>query len=155
MFIKIEGIKGESNDVKHKDEIDVLAWAWGMSQSAAAMHSGGTAGKISFKNLTITKRIDSASSALMLACSSGKHIKEAMLTLQKPGGRTADFVRLTLNDLIVSSLDNASSGSDEVITEQVSLDFSKVQFEYFRQKPDGSLEPVSPFKWDLRSNKIG
>lgn len=156
MFIKIDGIRGESNDSKHKDEIDVLAWSWGMSQPAAATHSGGgTAGKVSFKNLTITKRTDTASPKLMLACSSGNHIKEATLTMRKSGGNKAEFVRLKLNDLMVSSLDNASSGSDEVITEQVSLDFSKVQFEYFRQKPDGSLEPVSPFKWDLRVNKIG
>ena len=31
MFIKIGDLKGESSDKSHKDEIDVLAWSWGMS----------------------------------------------------------------------------------------------------------------------------
>ena len=33
MFLKLDGIKGESLDATHKDEIDVLAWSWGLSQS--------------------------------------------------------------------------------------------------------------------------
>ena len=28
-FLKFDGIKGESADVKHKDEIDVESWSWG------------------------------------------------------------------------------------------------------------------------------
>ena len=43
MFLKMDGIKGESVDDKHKDEIDVLSWSWGMSQSGSA-HMGGGAG---------------------------------------------------------------------------------------------------------------
>ena len=98
MFIKIDGIKGESTDDKHKDEIDVLAWSWGMSQSGTTGTGGGAAGKVSFKNLTITKRTDRASPSLMLACSNGKHIKEATLTVRKPAEVPLDFVRLKLRD---------------------------------------------------------
>jgi len=36
MYIKIEGIKGESRDKQHKGEIDVLAWSWGMTQSGTS-----------------------------------------------------------------------------------------------------------------------
>jgi len=32
MFIKIDDVKGESQDTKHKEEIDVLAWSWGLTQ---------------------------------------------------------------------------------------------------------------------------
>ncbi|HEY7575111.1 MAG TPA: type VI secretion system tube protein Hcp, partial [Thermoanaerobaculia bacterium] len=28
-FLKIDGIEGESQDGKHKGEIDVLSWSWG------------------------------------------------------------------------------------------------------------------------------
>ena len=156
MFIKIDGIKGESTDDKHKDEIDVLAWSWGMSQSGTT-HLGGGAGtgKVSFKNLTITKRTDMASPSLMLACSNGKHIKEATLTVRKPAEKPAEIVRLKLSDILVASLDDCTCGGETFITEQVTLNFSKVQFEYFRQKPDGSLVPVTPFKWDISANKPG
>ena len=29
-FIKLAGLKRESKDKAHKDEIDVLAWSWGL-----------------------------------------------------------------------------------------------------------------------------
>jgi len=155
MFIKIDGIKGESTDDKHKDEINVLSWSWGMSSSGAAQSGGGGVGKVSFKDLTITKLTDTSSPSLMLACSSGKHIKEATLTVRKAGGNPVEFVRVKLDDILVSSLDDATSGTEPRITEQVTLNFSKVQFQYFRQKPDGSLEPVPPFNWDIKANKLG
>ena len=72
MFIKIDGIKGESKDKKHKDEIDVLAWSWGMSQSGT-FHTGGGggAGKVNVQDLSFTKWVDKASAALMLCCCNG------------------------------------------------------------------------------------
>jgi type VI secretion system secreted protein Hcp len=154
MFIKIGDIKGESQDDKHKDEIDVLSWSWGMAQSGTQQPGGGgVAGKVSFKGLSIIKRTDRATPGLMLACSSGKHLKEAMLTVRKAGESPVEFVRMKLNDILVSSLDDATCGDEPFITEQVTLKFSNVQFEYFRQKPDGSLEAVPPFKWDSKANK--
>lgn len=155
MFIKIDGIKGESTDDKHKDEIDVLSWSWGMSQAGKPQTGAGKAGKVSFKDLIIVKRTDKATSALMLACSNGSHIKAATLTVRKPGENRAEFVRMDLSDIVVSTLDDVTCGDDPFITEQVTLNFSKVQFQYFRQKADGSQEPVPPFKWDIKTNKPG
>ncbi len=156
MFIKIDGIKGESTDDKHKDEIDVLSWSWGMAQSGTQQPGGGGgAGKVSFKGLSIIKRTDRATPSLMLACSNGKHIKDATLTVRKAGESPIEFVRMKLNDILVSSLDDATCGDEPFITEQVTLNFAKVQFEYFRQKPDGTPEPVPPFKWDIKANKPG
>ena len=61
MFIKIDGIKGESADDKHKEEIDVLSWSWGMSQSGSAHMGGGAgAGKVNVNDLSFTKYIDVA-----------------------------------------------------------------------------------------------
>ena len=56
MFIKIGDIKGESRDAKHKDEIDVLSWSWGMSQSGS-MHvgGGGGAGRSTGGGATVTR----------------------------------------------------------------------------------------------------
>lgn len=155
MFIKIDTIKGESQDDKHKDEIDVLSWNWGMAQVVKTQASSGAAGagKISFKDLTIIKRTDRSTPGLMLACSKGSHIKEAMLTVRKAGERPIEFVRMKLNDILVSSLDVCTCGDEPVLTEQLTLNFSKVQFEYFRQKTDGTTEAVPPFQWDNKLNK--
>ena len=39
IFIKINGIDGESQDVTHKNEIEVLSWDWGVVQKSS-MHAG-------------------------------------------------------------------------------------------------------------------
>jgi len=69
MFIKIGDLKGESRDAKHKEQIDVLAWSWGMTNSGSAHMGGGAgAGKVSVNDLSLTKYIDFSSTALQLAC---------------------------------------------------------------------------------------
>ena len=35
-FIKFDGIKGESADAKHKDEIDIESWSWGETHPGRA-----------------------------------------------------------------------------------------------------------------------
>ena len=75
-FMKIDGIKGESGDSKHKDEIDVLSGSWGETQQgASASGGGGGAGKVAMQDFHFTKRVDKASAPLLLACASGQHIK--------------------------------------------------------------------------------
>src|SRR5215467_7426071 len=87
MFIKIGDLKGESKDSKHKDEIDVLAWSWGMSNSGSAHVGGGAgSGKVNVQDLSFTKYTDAASADLYLACCNGKHFDEALLTVRKAGG---------------------------------------------------------------------
>jgi type VI secretion system secreted protein Hcp len=153
MFIKIDSIKGESQDDKHKDEIDVLSWSWGLEQSAAIPPGGGGgAGKVSVHDLAMTKRTDIATPQLMLACANGKHIKEALLTVQKPDRNQFEFVRIKMNDVIVRAVSTADS-TDDSITENVALNFTKVQVDYVQQKADGTAGRTCQFKWDFRANK--
>ncbi len=155
MFIKIDSIKGESQDDKHKDEIDVLSWSWGLEQSTATSSGrGGGAGKVSVHDLAITKRTDIATPQLMLACANGKHIKEALLTVRKPDPNRFEFVRIKMNDVMVRSLSAATGDPSEIsITENVALNFSKVEVDYTQQKPDGTPGQTGQFKWDFSANK--
>jgi light-regulated signal transduction histidine kinase (bacteriophytochrome) len=61
MFMKIDTVDGEAQDSKHKKEIDVLSWSWGLSNAGSA-HSGGGAGagKANVHDLSFTKWVDSA-----------------------------------------------------------------------------------------------
>ncbi|MGH3042713.1 MAG: Hcp family type VI secretion system effector, partial [Gaiellaceae bacterium] len=75
-FLKVDGIPGESADSKHKGEIDVLAFSWGVSQSGSPVPGGGGgAGKADFEDLLVVARTSKASPLLWEACASGKHIK--------------------------------------------------------------------------------
>jgi type VI secretion system secreted protein Hcp len=155
MFIKIDGIKGESQDGKHKDEIDVLSWSWGVSQSGT-MHSGGGggAGKASFQDLSLTKWVDTSSPKLLGAASTGKHIKEALLTVRKAGDKPLEYLKVTLTDCLISSVSTGGSGGEDRLTENISINFGKVKFEYTAQKADGSPGGVVPFGFDIKKNEL-
>lgn len=153
-FLKLEKIKGESQDHKHKDEIDVLAWSWGLSQSGSTHQGKGSgAGKVSIQDLTITKYVDSATHALMLACCNGKHIPEALLTVRKAGEEPLEYLKITMSDVIVSSVSTGGSGGEDKLVETVSLNFGKVKVVYVPQKADGSGDAEKEMGWHIPLNK--
>ena len=139
MFLKLGDIKGESQDDKHKDELDVLSWSWGMTQSGTThLGSGGGAGKVAVNDLHVTKFVDKASPNLHLACCTGKHYDQALLTIRKAGDKPVEYYKLTLEEVLVSSVSMGGQGSDDRLTENVTLNFAKFKSEYTPQKPDGS-----------------
>lgn len=153
IFIKIDGIKGESKDSKHPDEVDVLAWNWGMSSQGAGPGGGGTSGgKVSMQDLTIGKFVDAATPALMLSCASGRRLKSAMLTLRASPARPYEMVRMKLEDVLVSSVAANAVGTENRPTETVSLRFARVHLEYTSQKPNGMPGQSIAFGWDLTKN---
>src|SRR5688572_18436432 len=93
-FLKIDGIEGESQDAKHKAEIDLESWSWGETQSGShATGGGGGAGKVSMQDFHFVMRVNKASPKLLLACASGQHIPSAILTCRKAGGDQQEFVK--------------------------------------------------------------
>ena len=156
MFIKIGDIKGESKDSKHKEKIDVLAWSWGLSNSGNAQVGGGAgAGKVNVQDLSFTKYIDSATCPLMLAASNGKHYKEALLIVRKAGEHPVEYVKIKMEDVLITSVSTGGSGGEDRLTENVSLNFAKVSVDYTPQKQDGSADTAIPYSWDIAANIKG
>ena len=154
MFIKIKGIDGESRDDKHKKEIDVLAWSWGLSQSGSAHMGGGAgAGKVNVQDLSFTKYTDSATHALVLACCNGEHIEDAVFVVRKAGKEPLEYIKLTLNEVIVSSISTGGSGGEDRLTENITLNFAKFKLEYTPQKADGTGDAAKTAGWDIAENK--
>ena len=154
-FLKIDGIDGESTDSKHKNEIDVLSWSWGETQSGAmAGGGGGGAGKVAMQDFHFVMKVNKASPKLLQACACGEHIKKAVLICRKAGKDQQEYLKITLSDLIVSSYQTGgSSGSDILPTDQISLNYSKIEFEYKEQKADGTLGGAVKGGWNLKENK--
>lgn len=153
MFLKIEGIKGESMDDKHADEIDVLAWSWGMSQSGTThVGGGGGAGKVAVQDLSVTKYVDKSSPNLMLYCCNGKHIPEMNLTVRKAGEHALEYIKITMKNGLISSLSTGGSGGEDRLTENVTLNFEAVKVEYTPQKADGSGDATVEMGWNIMKN---
>jgi type VI secretion system secreted protein Hcp len=155
MFMKIGDIKGESQDKTHKEEIEVLAWSWGLSQSGTMhMGTGGGAGKVSVQDLLFTKYSDKASPPIMAACTKGTHIDKAVLTVRKAGGDDPlEYYKITLEGLLVSSYSTGGSGGEERFTENVTLNFEKFHVEYQPQNAKGAKEGgVVEVKWNIPGN---
>ena len=154
MFIKIDDIAGEAKDAVHGDEIDVLIWDWKMSQSGT-MHvgGGGGGGKVSIRSLNFTKYCDKATPSLMLACSSGKHFPEAILTVRKAGENPLEYLVIRLEDVIVTSISTSGFDVNDRPAEFVTLNFARVSVEYRAQAQDGSADGgVIHYGWDVATN---
>jgi type VI secretion system secreted protein Hcp len=152
-FLKFDGIKGESTDVKHKDELDIESWSWGATREGAAGPGGG-AGKVSMQDFHFVMKLNKASPALLNACATGQHIKTATLSARKAGKGQQDYLTFKFHDVLVSSYQTGGSEQGDVVpTDQVSFDFAKIEVEYRQQKPDGTLGPGAQFKFDLKTNK--
>jgi type VI secretion system secreted protein Hcp len=154
-LLKIDGIKGESTDAKHKDEIEIESFSWGATQPGTfSSGGGGGAGKVSFQDIHFTTRVNVASPNLMVACASGQHIKVATLTVRKAGKDQQEYYIIKLSDNLVSSYQSGGSeGSNALPVDQFSLNFAKIEFEYKIQKPDGTLGASVKGGWDLKTNK--
>ncbi|MBS1812092.1 MAG: type VI secretion system tube protein Hcp [Acidobacteria bacterium] len=154
-FLKIDGIPGESQDSKHKGEIDIESFSWGATQSGAhAAGGGGGAGKVSMQDFHFVMKINKASPKLFLACANGEHIKKAVLVCRKAGKEQQEFMTVTMSDLLVSSFQTGGSGHGDILpTDQISLNFAKIEFEYKEQKPDGTLGGAVKAGYDLKQNK--
>lgn len=154
MFLKLEGVDGESKDDSHKKEIDVLAWSWGASQSGTGHVGGGSgAGKVSVQDVSITKYVDSASHLLLLDCCNGQHIKKGTLVVRKAGATPLEYIKLTMEDILVTHIGTGGSGGEDRLTETVTLNFSKFKYEYTPQKADGSGDGTKETGWDIAANK--
>ena len=154
IFAKLGDIKGESLDDKHKDEIEVLSYSWGVTHPVNVHGGGGGAppGKATFRDLTITPRIDKASPSLMRACATGEHFKDGTITHRKAGKGQQEFLIIKMNDIIITGVTHTRDTNET--SENVTMAFAKVDLEYRPQKTDGSLDAGIHFKYDLAGHKI-
>jgi type VI secretion system secreted protein Hcp len=154
-LLKLDGIKGESEDQKHKDEIEIESFSWGATNPGSfATAGGGGAGKANFQDIHFTAYANAASPNLMAACATGQHIKTATLTVRKQGKEQQEFYIIKLSDTLVSSYQSGgSNGSNSLPMDQFSLNFAKIEFEYKSQKADGSLGAPIKAGYDLKANK--
>ena len=155
MFLKLEGsrlgpIKGDSQDGKHKDEIDVLSWSWGM-EARTSLGAGGTAQKAQINELFVSKRVDSASTALMGALRHNEEIKKGVLTVRKAGKTAHEYLKLTIQKGRITSIKVRSGGNISAAEslEDVSFTFQTIAVDYVPQGADGQPRGGTQFETEI------
>ena len=153
-FLKIDGIDGESADSKHKNEIQLESWSWGATQEGSFGHSGGGgAGKVAMQDFNFVMKVNKSSPKLFDACATGSHIPKAVLVCRKAGKQQQEFLTVTFKDILVSSYQTGGSANDVIPTDQISLNFADIEFDYKEQKADGTLGASVKKGYNLKEQK--
>jgi type VI secretion system secreted protein Hcp len=151
-FLKLDGIEGESSQKGHENQIDLLSWSWSESNSGSSAEGGGSgSGKVNMSDFSFAMKINKASPHLFKHCASGTHIKEGTLTCRRAGKEPRPYLTIKFTDCLVSSFSTGGSQGDEVPTDSISLNFSKIEYSYSPQKNDGTLGTAIPAGYDLKT----
>ena len=153
MFMKIDDIKGESQDDKHKGEIDVYSWNWGVTQTGSSQTGGGAGvGRANVQDFSFTTRVESSHAPLLGNALRGKHFKQAVFTQRKAGDKPLEFLKITMSGGLVARVQFSGASSDEFQTCVVDLNFSQVKFDYTPQAADGSGGATISYGHDIGKN---
>jgi type VI secretion system secreted protein Hcp len=153
MFLKMTDVKGESKDKEHAGEMEIESFSWGAIQVGTSAHgTGAGGGKVSLQDFSFVMKTNSASPKLFLNCATGKHLATAKFTARKAGGNPQKFLEVTLTDVLVSSFQTGGATASEVPMDSISLNFSKIEIEYFAQDEKGITKSAGKNSWDVKTN---
>ncbi len=155
-FLKIPEIPGESQDATHAGEFDLQGFAFSLAQSGSmAMGGGGGVGQASFSDIPITTYVGKSSPELFLRCASGKHFGKAEIVVRKAGDDPFEYLKIVLEDVMVSSYNVSPGSGGELAMENWSLNFAKISYAYNPQKKDGTGEGWITKWYNVKTNEKG
>jgi type VI secretion system secreted protein Hcp len=153
MFIKIGQIEGESKDATHAGEMDVLAYSLGFSNSGTThAGSGAGAGKVNAQDLSFTTYVSKASLPLFTAVCTGRIFTAATLTIRRAGANPFEFLKIRMEDVLVSSDSSGGSGGEDRLVENYSLNYARIIFTYTGQDATGAPLPPIRAGFDFVNN---
>jgi type VI secretion system secreted protein Hcp len=153
MYLKLDSIKGESSQSKYEDQIEVLSWTWGLTQSGSAHHGSGTGtAGVTVGDVSIVKFVDRSTPTLIKYCCAGTFFDSGKLTVLKAGTEPTPYFELELLQGLVTSVNSGGVGPEERLIETVSFNFKVFKLGYTPQKK-GKGEGVIPAGWDIPKNK--
>lgn len=155
MFLKLDGIDGESMDDQHKDWIEIESWSWSVDNPTSfAVGQGGQATQAHFAPINVTKNVDKASVTLWQNCTTGKHIQGGTISCMKLDGESRiEYLKIQLTDILVSGIQTSGHGTEHSVHENVALQFAKFTELYNLQQNIGSAGGGKQFGWDIQASK--
>jgi len=130
----------------------VLSFTQGVSTPTATTGGGGAGGRAIFSGLTVSKPLDKATPLLYQNCAAATPIASAVLTLCQAGGDQNEIYRITLRDLVITSVQTGGASGADLATESVTLSFSRIEWRYVPY--DATGKPGTPVvgSWNIPAN---
>jgi type VI secretion system secreted protein Hcp len=152
-FLNIDGITGESQDDKHKNEIQVSSFSMGVANmGTGGSGTGSGASRSNVQDMHFTKTTDKSSPNLFQACCNGKHFPTATITVRKAGENPVEYLVYKLTEVLISSHQISGHGGGEITQESLSLNFSKIEMNYTPQNADGTPAAKITKTYDIKKN---
>jgi type VI secretion system secreted protein Hcp len=162
IYLKIEtpDIKGESTDSGHKEQIEILSWSHGVSQTTSPTRStagSGTVERANHQDLTFSKYADISSTDLIKSCWAGTHHNKVTIAQFRSAGNAGadvEFLSIELEDVVISSY-SIGAGSGDLPIETISLAYGKVTYKYDpADEKTGKSAGSKPVSHDLKTNVV-
>lgn len=152
-FLKLDGIQGESQDEKHKNEIQILSWSWGASNVSSVSGTGGSgAGKVDLSDFSVMLNFDKSTPKFFKSICKGDHIPNGTLTAIKAGADGKPYLKVDFKELFVSGLQ--MSASSEIPSVSLSFTYNEIKIDYSVQDEKGNLTSTGPITFNLKVNKL-
>jgi len=160
VFMNIQGIPGESNDSKHDQWIELLAFSHGVSQHLEGQRSRGAAGaqgRCDHGDFQLTKLLDKASPKLALFCCNGQSIPKIEVELCQAGGDKQTYMKYEMEHVFVTNVapGGAATGGDARPIESVALNYDKITWTYTQLDPDTNQPKGNTSSWWSTKNNQG
>ena len=152
LFMKCAGCDGESENAAYKNWTHCSSFSWGVSQPSSMERGGGSAGIGTFADLVVTAMMDKAYPDVLEKCANGKHLDKVELAGAKMGGNQWEYMKITLEDVLVTSVSVSGSEGAEVIV-AFGFQASKLEAVYTPQTSKGKPGAAVTKKWDVKQNK--
>jgi type VI secretion system secreted protein Hcp len=152
MFLKLDGIEGESLDSVHKGEIEIKSWTWSTENHVRwDVNQGGQSTRVEVHDIGVVKSCDKASVTLYQCCVTGKHIQGGTITCRKnDGDQKVEYLIVKLTDIMVTKVDFTGDGESQALGETLSLSFAEFRMDYKVQNDTGNAAGAKSFQFNVQ-----
>jgi type VI secretion system secreted protein Hcp len=152
MFLDLPEIPGESQKDGHEGQWDLLSYSEGVVQQGSfdIGGKGGGSGKAEFQDISLVKYVDKASPMVFQACAAGTHFGKATIYVRKAGEKPLEYLKVELQDLIVSSVQNSGAASGDSPMESITMNCAKITKTYVEQDATGGAGKTVTAGYDIR-----
>lgn len=156
IFLKLDGVDGESTKTGHEQEIEIIGVSHGASNASTVFTGTGSGtGKVELHPITVTKYVDNSSTKLFQMCCNGKHFDTGKITYRKASGddnNPLEFLTIDLQEVFVTSVTHSATNGGDLPTETVTFSCKQIVSTYLPQNADGSAGTKQVGGWNVAKN---